>query len=66
MSPECLTSGYQNKSSMETFKWVSAPKVARTKRYKDTIKASLGEFKIPPESWEQTTQACVKTESLQG
>ena len=42
----------------------NAPKVARTKRYNDTIKASLTEFKIPQESWEQTTQACVKAKRV--
>ena len=29
MSPECLTCGYQRKSSMENFKWESAPNVTR-------------------------------------
>ena len=26
------------------------------KRYKDTLKASLNDFNIPPESWEQIAQ----------
>ena len=41
---------YQRKSSTENSRWESAPKLARKKRYKDTQKASLKDFNIPPES----------------
>ena len=50
---ESLMSGYQRKYSMENFRWESAPKVQK-KRCKGTLKASLKDFNIPLESWEQT------------
>ena len=34
------------------------------KRYKDTIKASLKDFNIPTESWEQIAQDCTKWRGL--
>ena len=36
------------------------------KRYKDTIKASLKNFSIPTESWEQIAQDCSKWRGLIG
>ena len=35
------------------------PKGGQKKRYKDTLKASLKDLNIPPESWEQATQESV-------
>ena len=37
----------------------SAHKVAKTKRYKDTFKASFKDFNIPTEFWEQATQVAL-------
>ena len=34
------------------------------KRYKDTLKASLKDFSIPTESWEQIAQNCTKWRGL--
>ena len=34
------------------------------KRYKDTLKASLKDFNIPTESWEQIAQDCTKWRGL--
>ena len=34
------------------------------KRYKDTLKASLKDFSIPTESWEQIAQDCTKWQGL--
>ena len=64
MSQECLTSGCQRKFSMENCKKESAHKVAKKKRYKDTLKASLKDFNIPTESWEQATQDRTKWRCL--
>ena len=42
---------------MENCKKESAHKVAKRNRgYKDTLKASLKDFNIPTESWEQAAQ----------
>ena len=49
---ECLVSDYKRKVSMENFKKESAPG-GQTKRCKDTLKASLKDFNILIESWEQ-------------
>ena len=57
MSTECLTSG----SSMENFKWESAPK-----RYKDTLKASQKDFNIPLESWNRQHKVMQSGEALSG
>ena len=51
MLQECLMSGCQRKFYMENCKKESAHK-----RYKDTLKASLKDFNIPTESWEQAAQ----------
>ena len=42
--------------STENCRKESAHKVAKTKRYKDTFKASFKDFNIPTEFWEQATQ----------
>ena len=42
--------------SKETCRKESAHKVAKTKRYKDTFKASFKDFNIPTEFLEQATQ----------
>ena len=62
MSQECLMSGCQRKFSMENCKKESAHKVA--KRNKDTLKASLKDFNIPTESWEQAAQDRTKWRCL--
>ena len=59
MSPECLTSGYQRKYSTENF-----TRGGQKKRYNDTLKASLKDFNIQPETWEQAAQDCAKRHSL--
>ena len=64
MSQECLMSGCQRKFSMENCKKESAHKVAKKKRYKDTLKASLKDFNIPIESWEQAAQDRTKWRCL--
>ena len=64
MSQECLMSGCQRKFSMENCKKESAHKVAKKKRYKDTLKASLKDFNIPTESWEQAAQDRTKWRCL--
>ena len=57
MLPECL----KEKSSMENYKSENAPMM---KRYRDTHKASLKDFDIPTESWEQITQDRTKWRGL--
>ena len=64
-------SGCQRKFSMENCKKESAHKVAKrnaTKKcrapYKDTLKASLNDFNIPTESWEQAAQDQTKWRCL--
>ena len=42
--------------STENCRKKSAHKVAKTKRFKATFKASFKDFKIPTEFWEQATQ----------
>ena len=56
MSPECLMNVCQRKSSMENYKSEKRSHGCQKKRYKDTLKASLKDFNIPTESWEQTAQ----------
>ena len=55
-------SDYQRKFSMENFRKESTLKV--TKRNKDTLKASLKDFNIPTESWEQAEQDGTKWHCL--
>ena len=50
--------------SMENFKKESAYKVEKKQRYKDTFKASLKDFNIPTESWEQAAQDRTKWRCL--
>ena len=64
MSQECLMSGCQRKFSIENCKKDRAHKVAKKKRYKDTLKASLKDFNIPIESWEQAAQDRTKWRCL--
>ena len=52
------------KFSMDNCKKESAHKVAKKKRYKDTLKASLKDFNIPTESWEQAAQDLTKWHCL--
>ena len=61
MSQECLMSGCQRKFSMENCK---CSKGGQKKRYKDTLKASLKDFNIPTESWEQAAQYRTKLRCL--
>ena len=55
MSQECLMSGCQRKFSMENCKGKRS-QGGQKKRYKDTLKASLKDFNISTESWEQAAQ----------
>ena len=52
------------KPSMENYKLENAPMVDQKKRYKDTLKASLKDFNIPTESWEQIAQDQTKWRGL--
>ena len=58
MSQECLISGCQRKFSMENCKLQEGKRSqgGQKKLYKDTLKASLKDFNIPTESWEQAAQ----------
>ena len=60
MLPECLMNVCQRKSSLENFKLENAPIVVRT----DTRTASLKDFNIPKESWEQIAQDRTKWRGL--
>ena len=64
MSQECLMSGCQRKFSMENCKKESTHKVAKRNATKDTLKASLKDFNIPIESWEQVSQGRTKWRCL--
>ena len=48
-------SGLAMLQTTENCRKESAHKVAKTKRYKDTFKASFKDFNIPTEFWEQAT-----------
>ena len=63
MLPECLMNVCQRKSSMEHYKLENAPMVVRRS---DTRipKASLKDFNIPTESWEQIAQDRTKWRGL--
>ena len=63
MSQECLMSGCQRKFSMENCKKESAHNVAKRNATK-TLKASLKDFNIPTESWEQAAQDQTKWRCL--
>ena len=63
MSQECLMSGCQRKFSMENCKKESAHKVVK-RNATDTLKASLKDFNIPTESWEQAAQDQTKWRCL--
>ena len=56
MLPECLMTVCQRKSSMENYKLEKRSHGGQKKRYKDTLKASLKDFNIPTEPWEQIAQ----------
>ena len=68
MLPECLMNVCQRKSSMENYKLENAPMVVRRsdtrKPLKETLKASLKDFNIPTESWEQIAQDRTKWRGL--
>ena len=55
MSQECLMSDCEKKFSMENCKGKRS-QGGQKKLYKDTFKASLKDFNIPTESWEQAAQ----------
>ena len=58
-------SGCQRKFSMENCRKESVHKVAKIKKnYKDIHKASLKDFNIPTESWEQAAQDRLKWRCL--
>ena len=63
MSQECLMSGCQRKFSIENCKKEALTRWPK-KRYKDTLKASLKDFNIPTESWEQAAQDRTKWRCL--
>ena len=62
MLPECLMNVCQRKPSMVHVGKRSLG--GQKKRYKDTLKASLKDFNIPTESWEQIAQDRTKWQSL--
>ena len=64
MLPECLINVCQRKSSMENYKFGKRSHFGQKKRYKDTLKASLIDFNIPTESWEQIAQDRTKRRAL--
>ena len=55
MLPECLMNVCQRKSSMQNYVGKRSHGDQK-KRYKDTLKASLKDFNISTESWEQIAQ----------
>ena len=57
MLPECLTNVCQRKLGKRSHG-------GQKKRYKDTLKASLKDFNIPTESWEQIAQDRTKWRGL--
>ena len=63
MLQECLTSDYPRKFSMENFRNESSLG-GQQNRYKDTLKASLKDFNIPNDSWEQAAQDRTKWRCL--
>ena len=63
MLPECLMNVCQRKSSMENYVG-KLSHGGQTKRYKETLKASLKDFNIPTESWEQIAQDRTKWRGL--
>ena len=64
MSQGCLMSGCQRKFSMENCKKKKRSQGGQKKRYKDTLKASLKDFNIPIDSWEQAAQDRTKWRCL--
>ena len=63
MLPECLMNVCQRKSSMDN-QVEKRSHGGQKKRYKDTLKASLKDFNIPTESWEQIAQDRTKWRGL--
>ena len=63
VTSECLMNVCQRKSSMENYVG-KCSHGGQKKRYKDTPKASLKDFNIPTESWEQIAQARTKWRGL--
>ena len=65
MLPECLMNVCQRKSSMENALYVGKHSYGvQKKRYKDILKASLKDFNIPTESWEQNAPDRLKWRGL--
>ena len=63
MLPECPMNVCQRKSSMENYKFENSHG-GQKKGYKDTFSASLKDFNIPTESWEQIAQDRTKWRGL--
>ena len=63
MIPECPINVCQRKSSVEN-QVGKRSHGGQKKRYKDTLKASLKDFNIPTESWEQIAQDRTKWRGL--
>ena len=63
MSHECLMSGCQKKVLYGELQEGKRSQGGQKKRYKDTLKASLKDFNIPTESWEQAAQDRTKWRS---
>ena len=63
MLPECLMNVCQRKSSMN-FKEENAPMVVRRSDTRTTLNASLKNFNISTESWEQIAQDRTKWRGL--
>ena len=65
MFPECVMNVCQRKSSMENYKLENAPIVVRRSDTSTSSKpASLKDFNIPTESWEQIAQDRTKWRGL--
>ena len=64
MLPECLMNVCQRKSLYGELQVGKRSHGGQKKRYKDTLKASLKDFNIPTESWEQIAQHRTKWRCL--
>ena len=63
MLPECLMNACQSKASMENNKCTNASMVVRSDT-RTPSKASIKDFNIPTESWEQIAQDRAKWRGL--
>ena len=64
MLPECLMNVCQRKILYGELQMGKRSHGGQKKRYKDTLKASLKDFNIPTESWEQIAQDGTKWRGL--